>query len=260
MTEHHAQAASALLLAIASGTVDAVSYTALDHVFTANMTGNTTELGIAVGLGTRADAVPLVVAVVVFVAAIGSTSALIELAARRGMRATAAPVLVLEAVLVAALMFYGREVLRHGVAPGHRLSGFYVLLVLAVVAMGAQTASLTKAFGQTLRTTYVSGLLTSFSQEVLNVILPPPRGRRSYLRDELSLGGRRESLVRLTLRLAVYSAFLGGAIWGGFGEPRWGTWPLALSIAALLAAGWIDVVRPLHETLQPPPPPDAHDR
>lgn len=253
MTAHQAQAASALLLALASGSVDAVSYTMLHHIFTANMTGNTTELGIAVGLDSRADVVPLAVAVAVFATAIGLASALIELTARRGLRATAAPVLALEAAIVCALMVYGLHVARNGTAPDHSAGGFYVLLVLAVVAMGAQTASLTKAFGQTLRTTYVSGLLTAFSQEILNVVLPPPGDRPSYLRDELSLGGRRESLRRLSLRLGVYGAFLAGAIWGGFGEPRWTTWPLLLAIAAILAASSLDLLHPLHENVHCPP-------
>ena len=105
MSVPQAQAASALLLALAAGTVDAVSFIVLHHTFTANMTGNTTKLGIAAGKNDGAAALPLVVAV---------------------------------------------------------------------------------------------------------------------------------------------AAFVGGAIWAGFGEPRWTTWPLAASIAAILAVGAIDILRPLH--------------
>jgi uncharacterized membrane protein YoaK (UPF0700 family) len=241
-----AQAACALLLALAAGTVDAISFIVLHHIFTANMTGNTTKLGIAAGKGNGAAVLPLAVAVVVFVTAILLATALIEFAARRGVRATAAPMLLLEGGLVAALMVDGQHVLRHNTAPDHTIGGFYTLLTLAIVAMGTQTASLTKAFGQTLRTTYVSGLLTTFSQELLNAISPPPKGRRSYLRDELGVGGRRESLARLGLHLAVWAAFLGGATWAGFGETRWATWPLSASVAAILAAGAIDLHQPLH--------------
>jgi uncharacterized membrane protein YoaK (UPF0700 family) len=38
-----------LLLACVAGSVDAVSYMSLGHVFTANMTGNTVLLGLALG-------------------------------------------------------------------------------------------------------------------------------------------------------------------------------------------------------------------
>jgi uncharacterized membrane protein YoaK (UPF0700 family) len=245
VSERQAQAAAALLLALAAGSVDAVSFIVLHHVFTANMTGNTTKLGIAAGRGNGAAVLPLAVAVAVFVTSILLATAVIELAARRGLRSTAAPMLVLEAALIAALMLDGRHVVRHDTVAGHTIGGFYTLLVLAIVAMGTQTASLTKAFGQTLRTTYVSGLLTTFSQELLNVLAPPPRGRGSYLRDELEIGDRPESLRRLALHLAVWTAFLGGAVWGGFGEQRWTTWPLAAAVAAILAAAVIDLQRPV---------------
>lgn len=248
MTERQAQASTALLLAFAAGTVDAVAFIVLHHIFTANMTGNTTKLGIAIGHGNGAAVVPLVVAVVVFVVAIVAATATIELTARRARRSTAAPMLTLEAALLAALMVVGHRTIRNNTAPDHTIGGFYTMLTLAVFAMGAQTASLTKAFGQTLRTTYVSGLLTTFAQEVLNAVSPPPRGHRSYLRDELGLGTRRRSLTLVGLHLTVWTAFLGGATWGGFGEGRWTTWPLAAPVAALLAAGAIDIRRPLHRT------------
>jgi uncharacterized membrane protein YoaK (UPF0700 family) len=246
VSEARAQAAAALLLAFAAGTVDAVSFIVLHHTFTANMTGNTTKLGIAAGRGNGATLLPLAVAVAVFIAAIVLATAAIEFATRRGLRATAAPMLTVEAALIAALMLDGRHILRHNTAPDHAIGGFYTLLTLAILAMGTQTASLTKAFGQTLRTTYVSGLLTTFSQELVNAISPPPSGGGSYLRDELGLGARRESLARVGLHLAVWAAFVSGAVWAGFGEPRWATWPLAIPIAAILAAGAIDAYRPLH--------------
>jgi uncharacterized membrane protein YoaK (UPF0700 family) len=245
VSDERARAAAALLLALAAGTVDAVSFIVLHHIFTANMTGNTTKLGIAAGRGNGAALVPLVVAVAVFVAAIVLATAAIEIATRRGVRSTAAPMLTLEAALIAALMLDGRHILRDNTAPDHTIGGFYTLLALAILAMGTQTASLTKAFGQTLRTTYVSGLLTTFSQELVNAISPPPNGGGSYLRDELGLGARRESLRMLGLHMAVWTAFVGGAIWGGFGEPRWATWPLAIPLGAILAAGAIDLQRPL---------------
>src|SRR5579862_8159476 len=246
MGSRRAEAATALLLAVAAGTVDAVSYIVLHHIFTANMTGNTTKLGIAAGHDDGAAVIPLAVAVSVFVIAIMLATVLIELAARRGWRSTAAPMFVLEASVVAALMVDGHAVIEHNTAADHAIGGFYTLLTLAILAMGVQTASLTRAFGRTLRTTYVSGLLTTFGQELLNAISPPPGRRRSYLRGELGLGDRTQSLMRLVLQLATWTAFLGGAVWGAFAERRWATWPLAVPVAAVLLAGAIDLLRPLH--------------
>jgi uncharacterized membrane protein YoaK (UPF0700 family) len=242
-----AQAASAVLLALAAGAVDAVSFVLLHHVFTANMTGNTTKLGIAAGRDDAAALIPLAVAVALFVAAIVLATTALELAARHGVRATAAPLLGVEAGLVTALMVVGRGLVHHNTVPGHTVGGFYVLLALAILAMGTQTAALTKAFGQTLRTTYVSGLLTTFSQELVNAVAPGcAAGRSSYLRDDLRLGGRRDSIGRLGLHLGVWASFLAGATWGGYGEQHWRTWALALPIAVLLAAAAVDLRQPVH--------------
>jgi uncharacterized membrane protein YoaK (UPF0700 family) len=246
VTLARAQVAAALLLAGAAGAVDAVSFIVLHSIFTANMTGNTTSLGIALGRADTASAVPLVVAVAVFVAAIGIGTAGIELVTRKGLRATAAPAFLLEAALVAAFMVDGRHVLRHNTAPDHALGGFYVLLALAVVAMGVQTAALAQALGSVLRTTFVSGLLATFVQELVNLVVPAPSDR-SYLRDELSVGSRRQSLHRLCLHLGVWLCFVAGGVWGAWAEGRWTTWALALPVGALLAAAAVDAARPVHE-------------
>jgi len=74
-----------VLLALAAGCVDAVSFVVLHHVFTANMTGNDTLLGIAAGQGAGKAFVPLVVAVIAFVVAVVLGTLWIELMTRRGI-------------------------------------------------------------------------------------------------------------------------------------------------------------------------------
>ena len=77
---------------------------------------------------------------------------------------------------------------------------------------------------------------------------PPPEVGRSYLRDELELGTRRESAARLAFHICVWASFVGGAVWSGFGHSRWSTWALAFPVAALLAAAVVDLRRPVHES------------
>lgn len=240
-----AQVLGALLLAVSAGVVDAVSFMVLHQTFTANMTGNSTELGIAAGLTNLHDLVPLLVAVCTFIGSIAAGTGGIELASRRGLRSAAVPVLLAEAVLIGTFMVAGHFVLRRGSAPDHG-TGFYLLLTVAVVAMGFQTASLTKALGKTIRTTYVSGLITTFSQEIVNLLVPLGAGRASYLRDELGLGTRGESLRRVGFHVGVWVSFVGGAVWGGYGVVRWSTWALALPLGAVLGAGVVDLRRPMH--------------
>src|SRR5271154_5403250 len=55
-----------LLLAWAAGGVDAIGFLGLNHVFTANMTGNTVLLGLTLGQGRGLAAWPNVIALVGF--------------------------------------------------------------------------------------------------------------------------------------------------------------------------------------------------
>ncbi len=56
-----------LLLTLAAGCVDAISYLGLGHVFTAMMTGNTVLLGLALGQGHILDALRSIRALLGFV-------------------------------------------------------------------------------------------------------------------------------------------------------------------------------------------------
>jgi len=233
-----AQVAAALLLAAAAGAVDAVSFLFLHQTFTANMTGNATQLGIAVG-HTDASAVrPLAIAVGTFVVAIWLATAGIEAAVRRGGRATAAPALIVEAALLG-----GFVLARPDAPPAPQSRQFGVMLVLAVAAMGVQTATFARALGTTVRTTYISGMLTTIVQEAVRLASPPKDERPSYLRDELAVGGARPA-ERLALHVAVCVCFLGGAVWGAVTEPR--GWSVAAALAAVLVVAAIDLARPIH--------------
>lgn len=249
MSTGRPQASAGLLLATAAGCVDAVSYLVLHQTFTANMTGNSTELGIGGGLGHGDAVIPLAVSVVIFVVAIGLGTALIELSARRELRATAAPALMLEAALIAAFMAAGRAVVHQGATRDHRVTGFYLLLTLAVLAMGIQTASLTRALGRTVRTTFVSGLLAMFSQEVVNAVAPAPGHGPSYLRDELGLGNAADSRRRLGFHACVWVAFVAGAVWGAFAQRRWSTWGVGPAFGVVLVVAAFDLRWPIHSTL-----------
>lgn len=245
VTVGRAQAAAALLLATTAGCVDAVSYLVLHQTFTANMTGNSTELGIGGGLTRGSAVIPLAAAVVIFLIAIGLGTALIEISVRRELRATAVPALLVEAAVLAAFMALGPAVLDHGTTADHR-AGFYLLLTLGVLGMGIQTASLTRALGKTVRTTFVSGLLAMLSQEVVNAVAPAPRPGVSYLRDELGLGTAADSRRRPAFHACVWIAFVGGAVWGAFAQRRWSTWGLGFAVGAVLVVAAIDLARPIH--------------
>jgi len=182
-------------LAAVAGFVDVVGYLKLHHLFTAHMTGNTSKLGVALGHGDLGRALPYALAPFLFAAGIAAGTALAD----AGGQWVA---LALQALLVAAFMAtYGAV-------------SFYGLEAMATVALGLQTASLTAIEGSTVRTSYISGVLTNLTQALV---------RRRADRRALLLG-------------AVLVAYLAGATLASYALGRVGIWCLAIPVGVLLAA------------------------
>ena len=73
-----------LLLAWAAGSVDAIGFLGLGHVFTANMTGNTVLLGLSLGEGRGIAAVANVIALAGFCLGVALGAVIVERDARKG--------------------------------------------------------------------------------------------------------------------------------------------------------------------------------
>jgi len=206
----------AIALAAVAGFVDVVGYLTLHHLFTAHMTGNTSKLGVALGHGDLSAALPLAVVPFLFMAGIAAGTTCV-VAGRRWAA------LALQAALVAAYMAYGSTVVRHGTVPDHTASGFYALAALATVALGLQTAALTEVHGATVRTSYISGVLTNIAQAGVRRIA----GRG---------GGDRP--LRLLGLLCV--GYLAGATLGSYTLGHLRLWCLAIPLGVLAAAAMRD--------------------
>lgn len=213
----------ALLLAAVAGFVDAIGFVTLKGLFTAHMSGNTAQLGVFLGRGRLRDALPLAVAPLVFVLAIAAGAAAIELVPRRA----AAAVLTAEAALVAAFMVYGRGVVAGETVSDHSPGGFYVLATLAIAAMALQTTALTQVSGRTVRTTYVTGVLTSFAQESVRRLL-----------------GRGGDAARARLLAAIWLLYVAGATLGSFALHRLDLWALAIPLGFLAVVIAAELLRP----------------
>ncbi|MQA87206.1 MAG: DUF1275 domain-containing protein [Streptosporangiales bacterium] len=198
-----------LALALAAACVDAISFMGLDEVLTANMTGNTVLLGLALARLDLAAAGRSGVALAAFACGAGAVALLPRRTPEQ--RLWPAPVtaaLAMELVLLAALgsVWVGVGV---GAYPWLR----YVLTALAAFAMGAQSAAVTRLRVHGVATTYVTGTVTSLATDVVT-------WRRA--------SGRR-------LRLGVLVVYVGGAVIGGAAYLGWGT-TATLIPAGLLAA------------------------
>ena len=238
-------------LASVAGFVDAVGFITLRGLFVAHMSGNSVTFAVDVGAGAFSSAAPAGVAVVLFVAGVAAGTVTAELAARRRVRSVAAVVLALQAALIAAFMLYGRTVVTERTVADHSLGGFYVLAALAIVSMGMQTSALRQLGGRTISTTYVTGVLTSLTQEATNYVFwLRDRGHRderaSFLSRVLGLGSRSDSRNRVLLLGAVWLAYGTGAVLGSFTDARIELWALAIPLGVLVAVILVDLRRPFH--------------
>ncbi|HVW89749.1 MAG TPA: YoaK family protein [Gaiellaceae bacterium] len=191
----------ALALAAVAGFVDVVGYLTLNHLFSAHMTGNASKLGVALGRGSLTDALPMALALVLFAAGVAVGTVLVD--ARRPAAA-----LALQGALIAGFM----AIVGCGEHP------YYALEACSTSALGLQTAALTHVGGTTIRTSYVSGVLTNLTQGVVRRARGAPVDRR------------------LGLLAAILVAYVAGATAGSVTLHDLRIWCLAIPLALLACA------------------------
>lgn len=181
-----------LALAFAAGYIDALSYLGLGHVFTANMTGNTVLLGIAlaefdVGAIRRSG---IALAAFLVGAAAGAWIVERDHSDRRWPRAVTFA-LALEALIL--LVFAAGWYLIHDSAPTATTTAF--LIVLSALAMGVQSAAVIRLEVPGIATTYLTGTLTNLVARLMG------RSRR-----------KNKPFRHSALLVAVWIVYIGGAV------------------------------------------------
>jgi uncharacterized membrane protein YoaK (UPF0700 family) len=148
-----------LLLAWAAGSVDAIGYLGLDHVFTANMTGNTVLLGLSLGQAHGLAAISNVMALAGFILGVALGAMIVEKGGKPGVWDRR----VTEALFLEALMLAAFTLLWHLTPGGAERSSaaLYLLIALTAVAMGIQSAAVRRLNLPGVATTYVTGTITS---------------------------------------------------------------------------------------------------
>jgi uncharacterized membrane protein YoaK (UPF0700 family) len=206
----------AITLAAIGGWVDAIGFLTLFGLFTAHLSGNTARLGVAIGRGEGGTALTYAVPIVVFFA--GAVLGVAFVTARRARgRAAIAPLLAVEAVLVATFMVAGTS-LRDAGDLTPRSAAYYGLAVVAVAAMGLQTAAIRHAAGVPVHTTFITGMVTHFAEAIVGV------ARRE----------ERDASQRAGVYGALVGAYLTGAAAGAALEGAWALWALSVPVAALI--------------------------
>lgn len=239
----------ALLLAWVAGTVDAVGYLVLASVFTANMSGNSVKAGLYLGQSQVQEVIPHLAPIPLFVVGVALGTFITEIVVRRRARAVVFITLGIESLLLLAFLFTGNTFI-HGAGMTDQIWQFYLLLALAVLSMGLQTATLQRVGGLTVRTTYVTGMLTDAAQESVRYLFwlhDHVRGQSwQRMRRVLRVSPLQASFKRAVWLGAIWLFYVAGAIWGGYGEQRWRLETLIIPLCILVGIAIADLIRPLY--------------
>jgi uncharacterized membrane protein YoaK (UPF0700 family) len=155
-TEARALVGVTVALGLIAGACDGLSYLSLDGLFVANQTGNTVLLGLAIARGDGFATLEYVIALAAFIVGLAAAALLIERLTRSGVERMLPAALVIEALLIG----FGALIIE---LAGGRLSGGGSELLAGAalaMAMGMQTSALQKVGSWAIRTTFVTGLLT----------------------------------------------------------------------------------------------------
>ncbi len=221
-----------LLLGASAGYLDAIGYLTLG-LFTANMTGNTVLLGIAIGQGHWPAMIRVLLAVAAFVG--GAAAGALLLRGRRGIGS----VFGFEAACVVAALAAWLQLRQPH--PGSIIPDptAFPLIALLSAAMGAQSAAVRRAGEQRISTTYVTGTLTSLAVDTVAKILARWEGRPHA--SERSAGPEGATLPLLG---GIWATYVAGALVGGFAQQRWEFGSVVLPVIVLAGVAAWDLSRP----------------
>jgi uncharacterized membrane protein YoaK (UPF0700 family) len=197
-------------LAWVGGSLDAVSYLALGHVFTGNMTGNTVLLAMALGTGNMGRALRSLLAVLGFVLGVAAGTGLLR-GQGTGWSVRVSRVLALEAMLLgaAALAITWNT---GPTIPEPRARG---LVILLGAVMGMQSAAVRQVHLAGVWTTFITGTLTEW---VAGLVERTPA-------KELPVG---------RVQAAVYATYGLAALATAWLQRRGSSWAIALPWLVLL--------------------------
>jgi uncharacterized membrane protein YoaK (UPF0700 family) len=206
----HPLSLTLLALTFSTGTVDAVSYLGLGHVFTANMTGNVVLLGFGIAGAGGLPVVSPIVSLAAFAVGSGIGGALARRVAERH-RTYIAYALGLEVALLA-----GAAILAAATNPHPATFAADATIALMAAAMGVRNATARRLAVPDLTTTVLTMTITGLAA------------------DSTLAGGTGKGSLR---RVSAVGAMLAGAVAGALLLRTGPTLPLAVAAAVALTTG-----------------------
>lgn len=239
----------ALTITWVAGFVDAVGYLVLAHIYTANMSGNTVSVGLHAALLDWSEVARDGWPVLMFVAGLVFCALIHESGKRSGILATSCITFGLEAALLTVFIPLSLAHLHAGQVKPPSTSLFYLIVALPALAMGLQNATISHVGALSLRTTHVTGSLTTLAEALaVYMFWLHDRTRGRFLRRigvALRLSPRQKSAQALALMTGSWIAFVAGAACGAFLNAKWQTACLLPPIGLLFVLALMDLFRPV---------------
>lgn len=215
----------ARVLACVGGYVDAVGYVALFRLFTAHQSGNSAGLGVALGSGDWTSAWRRGLAIGAYVVGVALGTALVEVGKRNNMRSTGMAVATAQVLALGSAVGIGVAVSGSARIPPADTAPYVAIASCLAGGMGFQAVTLRRVGTRTVRTTFVTGVLTNFAETVVVALLRPKSDRNGSLLSFSALLG------------SLWLVYLGGGVAGAVAQIDWAFYSLLVPIAVVIAVG-----------------------
>jgi uncharacterized membrane protein YoaK (UPF0700 family) len=211
------------------------------------MTGNTVMLGPALAMGQLSQAA-LLTPIPLFVLGIMLGVATIRMLGAARLRSPLALIMGAEAVLLSVYVGYATAQTHRATIATHSWWQAMLLIALPTMALGCQTALLQKVRGRRVRTTYITGMLSDMTEDIVDLALWlwSRTHRRSWRRHQLAVRVllRQAAWVRSLLLAGIWLCFFGGALSGAYAERLLLATSLVAPIVAQLILSVVEWVDP----------------
>jgi uncharacterized membrane protein YoaK (UPF0700 family) len=236
----------ALLATWIAGFVDTTGFLQLSHILTANMSGNTVRVAIGAASLDWNKAAERFWPLVAFVAGLVVSAAIHEAGARRKILSTSAIVFGLEALLLGSFIWMSSE-RWHGNPTS--VEGFYVSTTILGVAMGLQNATVTKVGALSIKTTHVTGTLTTFAESFSQFLFWAHDRLHATFRHRVQRVARtvlhQKTFRKAALLGGLWIAFFVGGVSAGLCLGSLHTFSLLPPLAVLIGLSALDLLRPI---------------
>jgi len=209
------------------------------------MTGDTVHFGRELVSGSWVTALFFLSVVLVFLGGSILGRGIMEAAARIRLRTVASVNMALEASLVVIFIVIAGNAVRSS-NPSHALPGNAWFLLILAAAMGLQTATITRIGSLTIHTTFVTGMLNKFAQQVSHLLFNYYDSTKASGQERQEHTARRNSRFRQAAFVgSIWVFYVGGAAAGTWGYFQWGSIALYGPVGLLLLSTGIDQMHPL---------------